>query len=124
MLNVVCHGLILPYVDLTLLSCNAATAIIVNIILSIHILNEKFIPKYDLTAMMLIIGGSMTIVCLSHTEQVTFTPEEIKSMLLQAKSICYIAFALILIVGEKKMMQYFLEHLRDFESDCVNFRSS
>ena len=67
-LNVVCHALILPYIDLTLLSCNAATAIIVNLILSIKILGEKFIPKYDLTAIAFILIGSMTIVSLSHSE--------------------------------------------------------
>lgn len=74
-LNVICHATILPYIDLTLISCNAATAIIVNIILSIKILDEKFIPKYDLTAVILIIAGSMTIVLHAHTEQVDFTAE-------------------------------------------------
>lgn len=79
--NVICHALVLPHIDLTLISCNAATAIIVNMLLSIFILGEKFIPKYDLTAMFLITIGSVTIVIHANTEQVEFTAEEIRDML-------------------------------------------
>ena len=71
-MNVVCHSLIVPFCDLTLLSCNAATAIIVNMLLSIHVLGEKFIWQYDLVAMFLIATGSVTIVINAHTEQVEF----------------------------------------------------
>ena len=81
MVNVICHALVLPHIDLTLISCNAATAIIVNMLLSIFILGEKFIPKYDLTAMLLITIGSVTIVIHANTEQVEFTAEEIRDML-------------------------------------------
>lgn len=75
MMNAVCHSLVLPFVDLTLLACNAATAIIVNMLLSTNILGEKFIWKYDLTAMVLIATGSVIIATQAHTEQVDFTPE-------------------------------------------------
>ena len=77
LLNVLCHSLIVPFCDLTLLSCNAATAIIVNMLLSCHVLGEKFIWQYDLTAMTLIAFGSVTIVINAHTEQVEFTADEI-----------------------------------------------
>ena len=66
--NVLCHALVLPYVDLTLLACNAATAIIVNMILSTRILGEEFICKYDLTAMIFIATGSIIIATQAHTE--------------------------------------------------------
>ena len=75
LLNVAVHSLVLPFVDLTLLSCNAATAIIVNIILAVKVLNEKFIWQYDLSAMILISSGSIIIAFNAHTEQVDFTPE-------------------------------------------------
>ena len=74
-INGVAHSLILPFVDLSLLSVNAATAIIVNIILAIRVLNEKFIWQYDLSAMILISSGSIIIAFNAHTEQVDFTPE-------------------------------------------------
>ena len=60
-LNVTCHSLVLPFVDLTLLACNAATAIIVNMLLATCILKEKFIWQYDLTALVLIATGSIII---------------------------------------------------------------
>jgi hypothetical protein len=69
-LNVLCHSLIVPFCDLTLLSCNAATAIIANMILSTQVLGEKFVWQYDMLAMTLIAFGSVTIVINAHTEQV------------------------------------------------------
>ena len=56
------QSLVLPYIDMMLISCNAATAIIVNMILSTRVLGEQFIWKYDLTAMFFIFIGSLTIV--------------------------------------------------------------
>mmetsp|Transcript_15392 Transcript_15392/g.19448 ORF Transcript_15392/g.19448 Transcript_15392/m.19448 type:complete len:91 (-) Transcript_15392:929-1201(-) len=67
-MNVLCHSLIVPFCDLTLLACNAATAIIVNMLLSVNVLGEKFIWQYDLIAMLLIATGSVTIVMNAHTE--------------------------------------------------------
>ena len=67
-INVVVHALVLPFVDLTLLACNACTAIIVNMILSTRLLGEKFIWQYDVTAMILIAIGSISIVLNANTE--------------------------------------------------------
>lgn len=67
-LNVTCHSLVLPFIDLTLLACNAATAIIVNMLLATFILGEKFVWQYDLTAMVLIASGSIIIATQAHTE--------------------------------------------------------
>ena len=39
-INTIVQSLILPYVDLTLISCNAATAILANMILSTKVLGE------------------------------------------------------------------------------------
>ena len=75
MVNVCVHAIILPFCDLTLLACNAATAIIVNMILSTQILGEKFVPIYDISAMLFIAGGTISIVFTANSEQVNFTPE-------------------------------------------------
>ena len=54
---------VLPFADMVLLTCNSATAILVSSGLAICLLGEKFVWKYDLTALFLyIIGGTLTIV--------------------------------------------------------------
>ena len=62
LLNSIVQSLVLPHVDLTLISCNAATAILTNMILSTKVLGEQFIWQYDLTAMFFIAIGTITIV--------------------------------------------------------------
>ena len=61
------HVIVLPYLDLTLMACNASVAIICNLILSIRFLGEKLVWKYDLTALVLISTGCTTIVLNAHT---------------------------------------------------------
>ena len=119
--NVVCHALILPYVDLTLLACNAATAIIVNMILSTQILGEEFIWKYDLTAMILIAGGSIIIACNAHTEQVNFSRDDIYDLLVTSDTMVYLAICFGLFIGENSMLKYFYRRLREFEQDALSY---
>ena len=49
--------MVLPFADLVLLASNSATAIIGSSLLSICLLGERFLWKYDLTAMFFIILG-------------------------------------------------------------------
>lgn len=119
--NVVCHALILPYVDLTLLACNAATAIIVNMILSTQILGEEFIWKYDLTAMMLIAVGGIIIACNAHTEQVDFSRDDIYYLLVTSDTMIYLSICFGLFLGENSMLKYFYRRLREFEQDALSY---
>ena len=64
--GVTVHLIALPYADLALLSANSSLAIMINLILSIWLFKEKFIPKYDLTATILIISGAFSIVLLAN----------------------------------------------------------
>jgi len=66
------HVCVLPFADLTLLTANSATALIVSACLSITCLGEAFIWRYDLTAMILIVTGSALIIVQSSTTQKTF----------------------------------------------------
>jgi len=117
-MNVLCHSLIVPFCDLTLLSCNAATAIIVNMLLSINVLGERFVWQYDLTAMILIATGSVTIVMNAHTEQVNFDADEIYHLLIEPRCIIYLLICILLFTCESCMMNYFYRRLREFEQDC------
>ena len=117
-MNVLCHSLIVPFCDLTLLACNAATAIIMNMLLSINVLGEKFVCRYDLTAMILIATGSVTIVMNAHTEQVNFSADDIHNLLIEPRTIIYLIICVLLFTCESFMMKYFYRNLREFEQDC------
>ena len=67
--GVLIHICAIPYVDLALISANSSLAIIANLMLSIWLFNEKFVPKYDLTATVMIILGAFFIVLLANKEQ-------------------------------------------------------
>ena len=63
---------VLPFADMTLLAANTATGIIVSVLLSIFCLGEIFIWKFDMTALLFIISGSVMIVSLSNTKETSF----------------------------------------------------
>ena len=120
-INGVAHSLILPFVDLSLLSVSAATAIIVNIILAVKVLKEKFIWQYDVSAMVLISSGSILIGYNAHTEQVNFTPEEIRALLKDPQAIIYIGLSISLFLFEGCMLKAFIAKLRMFEQDALAY---
>lgn len=60
------HVIALPYADMTLLAANASLAILGNLCLSIWMFDEKWVWKFDCTAMILIISGCCSIVLLSN----------------------------------------------------------
>ena len=83
---------------MVLLTCNSATAILVSSGLAICLLGEKFVWKYDLTALVLyIIGGTLTIV-QANRQKTERTPEEIRELLSSPASITFYAFAAVLLL--------------------------
>ena len=62
---------------MTLLSCNASTGIIANVVISTRFLGEKFDPRYDLIGLSLIALGCTVIVLLSNKEQIKFTKHDL-----------------------------------------------
>ena len=63
------HMVALPHLDLIIWTINSGTGLIFDIILSILILKEKFILKYDLTCFILVTAGCGTILLLSNQEE-------------------------------------------------------
>ena len=115
------QSLVLPYIDMTLISCNAATAIIVNMILSTKVLGEKFIWKYDLTAMFFIAIGTITIVLQAHTQPVSFSGESIKDLLLTARTMFYLSICIVLFILDRFTLSRTLNQLRRFEANAEAF---
>jgi len=60
------HLVVLPFAGLVLLACNSATAIVISSIFAVCLLGEKFMWKYDLTALFLIIAGNTLTILQSN----------------------------------------------------------
>lgn len=93
-------------------------------ILSTRILGETFIWQYDLIAMLLIATGSVTIVIHAHTEQVEFTAEEIKDLLLAPRTVIYLLICTALYLCEGCMLRAFYKKLRLFEEDALAYEDA
>ena len=65
---------------MTLLTANSASAIVVSALLAMCCLNEVFILKYDLPALILLVTGSVTIVLQSDTTEKSYDSEQIHSL--------------------------------------------
>ena len=89
---------VLPFVDLVILSTGTSIAIVLNTLLSVLYLGEKFVPRYDVTAFSLIIGGSLIICLISDYSETTFTPERIRELMSSAPSIIFMLFQVIVAV--------------------------
>ena len=75
------HCAVLPFADLVLLSTNCAWAVIFSQVLAITILKEKFVMRYDLPALVLIITGCLTIVFNANYEVIEYSKETIMDLL-------------------------------------------
>ena len=69
MIGVAVHIIAVPYADLTLLAANSPLAIFANLFLSIWLFGEKWVWKYDFTALIFILTGCTVIVLLSNKSQ-------------------------------------------------------
>ena len=87
----------LPFADIVLLTCNSATAILAASGLAICLLGEKFIWKYDLPALALIISGGTLTIIQSNKEKVEHTAEEIKGLLATPSSRIFFACGILLL---------------------------
>lgn len=109
-----CHLTAIAFINVVLLSANAATAILVNALLSIYFLGEKFICKFDLIAWSLIIAGNALIIAASLESDRAYTPEEIISILSSPTVIiflismmCFLAFSLVFMFQTTRKVRKF-----------------
>ena len=66
--------LILPYIDLVLLSITVALSIVFSNLLAVKFLGEKIVWKYDLLALLLVIGGCSAIMLLCNLKEKEYAP--------------------------------------------------
>lgn len=117
----VVQSAMLPFIDLTLVACNCATAILANLVLSVWILGEPFVWQYDVTAILIIVSGTLTIAIQSNTEQRNFSGEEIKDLLLSLQTVIYCGLGVVLFVADRFVLRGALAQLRKFEEDAQAF---
>ena len=112
------HIIALPYADMTLLAANASLAIIGNLILSIYLFEEKWVWKFDCTAMALIIGGCCSIVLLSNKEQIDYNGQQLLDKLTAWPAIAFYLFVSAFMGVTCYVTYAFESALRTFESDA------
>lgn len=103
------------------MACAASTSILVGLILATQFLGEKFVWKYDCTALVLISAGCTTIVLNAHTTQVKFDREEVVDVLTSARTLIYLAFGLVYFITVLMLIKCYLANLRLFEKDVDFF---
>ena len=86
----------LPFADLVLLASNSATAIVTSAIFSICLLGEKFMWKYDLTALFLIILGNTLTIIQSNKLKDERDIDEITNLFESTQTLVFFIFSLFL----------------------------
>ena len=103
-LGSILHIVVLPFVDVVVLSTGTGISLVCNTVLAIWYLGESFNVKYDVPSFTLIIGGCATIVLLSQFDEIEYTPEDIKRLISSGGSIAlYIMYFVAVICA---ILQY------------------
>ena len=109
------------FADIVLLSFNATTAIVFQVILSIIFLKEVILWRFDLPALTLIICGSSCIILTANFADLTLTVQMMKDHLTSGKSIAFYIFTFILINTSFFILRRMLQQLAIFELDAEVF---
>ena len=113
----VIHLFCLPQLNLSLLGCQGAIGLIAAIILSVCLLKEKFLYKYDLPALLLITTGCTLIVFCADKEQKKYSETEVRELLKSTRMIIFTCIQIGSLVLVNIYLCSFLRKLRIFESD-------
>ena len=93
------HVVVLPFADMTLFTTTCSIAILISAFLSIKLLGEPYICKYDVTASILICTGSaLTILQMNTTVQTDYDRDMVADLLLSNRSLFLLVFVILLFV--------------------------
>ena len=116
--GIIGHSIAVQFIDLSLFACNSSYSIVIGLYLAYKYLGERFVPQYDITALILVLLGTFVIIFLSNKEQENFTITHILDLLTSVRSLFYFGIAIAGMVSVQIWMPTFLRGLRRFESDC------
>jgi hypothetical protein len=91
------HILVLPYVDLVLLSANYALSILIGLVLSVTMLNESFSVKKDSPAIVMIFTGCLITVFTANEKVEKLSLIELKGLLFSTQSCVFYVYTLCTI---------------------------
>ena len=109
------------FADIVLLSFNATTAILFQLLLSIIFLKEVIIWRFDIPALTLIICGSSCIILTANFSDLELTVQMMKDHLTSGKSIAFYVFTFILINASFYLIRKMLQLFAIFELDAEVF---
>ena len=81
---------VLPYADLILFTATSSLSIIYGVFLAIVILGEKFVYKYDMPAIALILAGCILTVMQCNFSQTMVDGEEVVKLLTRTVAIVFL----------------------------------
>lgn len=119
--SVAIHVMMLSYLDLTLLAAKQVIAIIAAVIFSVKLLDEVFVLRYDVPALLLISAGCIGIVLSANKTETNYTAEAVKALLIAPRTIFFLGFCLICIIVSVTVLAFVLRRLRQFEKDVESY---
>ena len=106
------HIVALPYADMTLLAANSSLAIMGNLILSMYLFDEKWVWKYDCTALILICAGCFSIALMADKSQKDYDGAMLLDKLRAPIAIAFYCFVFSLMALTMYVMKLFEKALR------------
>ena len=116
-LGALIHVMVLPFLDLTLIAVNATIGIIFSVLLARIVLQEQFIPKYDLSGLTFISVGCMMIVLNANKVEQSFTGEQAYNLLISGTMLTYVVSSFAFFGLNLCVLNKFTNSLRRFEAD-------
>ena len=65
---IIFHIYLIQFLDLVLISANTQTGTVAAMLLSVKVLDEEFIAKYDIPGLVLIAGGSLFVLLFANKQ--------------------------------------------------------
>jgi hypothetical protein len=112
----------LPFADMVLLSQAWPISIVFNVFLSIKFLDEKFLWKYDLSALALILCGCCLTINLSNMSTLVIDREVAFGILYSPSCAVYAVTVGVIIACAILSYCRFLRKSQDFITDAYKFR--
>ena len=120
-LGTIVHVFVLPFLDLTLIAVNAVVGIVFTVLLSMTVLGEELVPKYDISGLICICIGCTGIVVFANKEEQDFTSAETIALMRNWRTIILVISSMTLFFANHLVILKLNNKLRDFEQNVESF---
>lgn len=112
------HTFVLPYADLTLLATTQATGIVAGVLLSICWLKEPVNMLFDLPALILMICGSISLVCVTNKSATFYATNELRGLMTTLLAKVYYFMLITAIICAITSYRWVMSKLAQLET-CI-----